>query len=69
MSGTPTLPRLRGETRRQAAEQMANEYRAGASLRALAAQHGRSYGLMWTLVQEGGATLRGRGGARSGPRS
>ncbi|MFF4385561.1 helix-turn-helix domain-containing protein [Streptomyces sp. NPDC001552] len=73
MTGTPTEPRLHGEARRVKAAQFANEYNAGASLRGLAAAHGRSYGLARALVIEGGGIdgggrLRGRGGARPSPR-
>lgn len=65
MSGTPTEPRLRGEARRAKAAQMAREYDGGASIRGLAATHGRSYGFTRALAIEGGARMRGRGGART----
>ncbi|MBN9620404.1 MAG: transcriptional regulator, partial [Actinobacteria bacterium] len=35
----------------------------GASIRSLAAEHGRSYGFVHRLLVESGTTLRGRGGA------
>ncbi|WP_327385002.1 helix-turn-helix domain-containing protein [Streptomyces sp. NBC_01207] len=69
MSGSPTMPRLRGEERRKVATQMAREYDGGASIRGLVTVHGRSYGFTRVLVIEGGGRLRGRGGAQPKPRS
>ncbi|CAM5709506.1 hypothetical protein SFUMM280S_08101 [Streptomyces fumanus] len=39
------------------------KYDAGASIRALAEETGRSYGFVHRMLSESGVTLRGRGGA------
>jgi transposase len=41
------------------------KYDAGASIRQLAEESGRSYGAINRLLNEAGASLRGRGGARN----
>ena len=70
MTGSPTTPRLRGDTRAEAARDLARKYdNERVSLRTLAAEFDRSYGFVRTLVIEGGGTLRTRGGARTKPRS
>ncbi|MGW7196619.1 helix-turn-helix domain-containing protein [Streptomyces chryseus] len=52
---------LRGDARTRLRDQLAQQYRAGASIRALQPQaHGRSYGFVRTLLQEAGVTLRPR---------
>jgi hypothetical protein len=37
-------------------------YEAGASIRTLARETGRSYGFVWNLLTESGVTFRPRGG-------
>lgn len=54
---------LTGEDRDRLAAELRRRYERGATLRALAAEVGRSYGLVRKLVLAQGATLRGRGGA------
>lgn len=54
--------RLTGELRERAAADLATKYEAGASIRTLADQTGRSYGLIRQLLEEAGVTLRPRGG-------
>ncbi|MFJ2882390.1 helix-turn-helix domain-containing protein [Streptomyces sp. NPDC093108] len=61
---TTSRPRLRGGQRTRLAKRAAALYDAGASIRSLAEDEGLSYGTARALVQEGGGTLRGRGGAR-----
>lgn len=53
-------PRLRDDERALVRGLMAKEYRAGAAIRALAAQHELSYGLARTLLLEAGVELRSR---------
>lgn len=55
--------RISGASREEIAGQFAEGYRAGASIRALAARSGRSYGFVQTLLGEAGVELRSRGGA------
>lgn len=57
--------RLTGDLRERAAADLAAKYRAGASIRTLADQTGRSYGLIRQLLQEARVPLRPRGGART----
>ncbi len=54
--------KLVGEQRRLVAEQLAESYRAGHSIRQLMAASGRSYGAVYRLLGEAGVTLRTRGG-------
>lgn len=56
-------PRLdiNGQPRTRLAAKLAKRYTAGESIRALAADIGRSYGLVYQLLQESGTTLRSRG--------
>jgi len=46
----------------------AEAYKAGASIRAIAAKEGRSYGTIRTLLLEDKVKLRTRGGTRGGKR-
>ena len=55
--------RLRGHDRDALAAELSKKYTAGESIRALAAETGRSYGFVHRLLTEAGAPLRGRGGA------
>ncbi|MEU7092950.1 helix-turn-helix domain-containing protein [Kitasatospora aureofaciens] len=57
-------PRLTSKTRQQVREAMAKAYRDGASIRACAEAHDRSYGQTRTLLLEAKVQLRGRGGAQ-----
>lgn len=45
------------------------KYDAGASIRALAEETGRSYGFVHRMLSESGVTLRGRGGATRGKKA
>ncbi|MGK2309207.1 helix-turn-helix domain-containing protein [Cutibacterium sp. V947] len=56
-------PRLVGEARQAMAEELAGRYNAGASIRSLARESGRSYGLVQKLLREAGVKFRPRGGA------
>lgn len=55
--------RVTGGDRDTLSEQLRKKYEAGASIRALAEESGRSYGFVHRILSESGATLRGRGGA------
>lgn len=52
-----------GSDRDKLAADLKNKYEAGASIRVLAEETGRSYGFVHRILSESGATLRGRGGA------
>ena len=55
--------RVAGEDRTALAGQLNERYSEGASIRALAAETGRSYGFVHRVLSESGTTLRSRGGA------
>jgi hypothetical protein len=55
--------RVTGGDRASLSDQLKKKYEGGASIRALAAETGRSYGFVHRILSESGATLRGRGGA------
>jgi hypothetical protein len=55
--------RVTGGDRESLSGQLRKKYEGGASIRALAEEHGRSYGFVHRILSESGATLRGRGGA------
>lgn len=55
--------RLTGADRAQLAGQLAEKYEAGASIRMLAEETGRSYGFIHRILSESEVPLRGRGGA------
>lgn len=61
----PPHQRVRGERRHQLAARLKKKYDAGSSIRALAAETGRSYGHINQLLHEAGVDLRGRGGSRN----
>ncbi|GAA2439655.1 helix-turn-helix domain-containing protein [Streptomyces glaucus] len=61
----PPHKRVRGEQRQQLAQLLKTKYDAGASIRELAAETGRSYGSINRLLHEIGVTFRGRGGSRN----
>lgn len=56
-------PRLVGEARQAVAEELAGRYHDGVSIRSLARESGRSYGLVQKLLREVGVEFRRRGGA------
>lgn len=58
--------RVSGNERDKLAADLKKKYAAGASIRDLAEQTGRSYGFVHRVLSESGATLRGRGGATRG---
>lgn len=55
--------RVTGDERNTLTSDLKKRYEAGASIRALAGESGRSYGFVHRILSESGATLRGRGGA------
>ena len=55
--------RITGAERGTLSDQLRKEYEAGRSIRSIAKETGRSYGFVHRVLQESGATLRGRGGA------
>ncbi|GGP55632.1 helix-turn-helix domain-containing protein [Streptomyces abikoensis] len=52
---------LKGRARRELAAQLVREYQAGATVRALAGEMGRSYTLARALLLEAGVRMRPRG--------
>ncbi|GJO41056.1 hypothetical protein DAVIS_04461 [Mycobacterium marinum] len=58
------------KTRDQLLDELRHAYEAGASIRNLAADTGRSYGSVHSMLRESGTTMRSRGGPnhRSRPR-
>lgn len=60
----PKYRRLVGEERQKVAKDLARRYTAGADIRTLAAETGKSYGFTHRILVEAGVTLRPRGGAR-----
>ncbi|MFD9867510.1 helix-turn-helix domain-containing protein [Streptomyces niveus] len=57
-------PAVTGNARLELAEDLASLYRAGSSIRGIAARTGRSYGAVHQLLHDAGVTLRPRGSAR-----
>lgn len=55
--------RITGNERGDLSADLRRRYEAGSSIRALAADTGRSYGFIHRVLLESGAKLRGRGGA------
>ncbi len=55
--------RVTGGDRDKLAEDLKKRYEGGESIRLLAESSGRSYGFVHRILNESGATLRGRGGA------
>lgn len=55
--------RVTGGDRSTLSDQLKRKYEAGASIRALADETGRSYGFVHRILSESGVSLRGRGGA------
>jgi hypothetical protein len=58
--------RVSGSERDKLTADLKKKYAAGASIRELAAQTGRSYGFVHRLLSDADVTLRGRGGATRG---
>jgi predicted transcriptional regulator len=55
--------RITGPDRDKLGAQLRKQYLAGASIRELAGQTGRSYGFVHRILVDSGVELRGRGGA------
>ena len=55
--------RVTGGDRDKMAVDLKKRYEGGESIRLLAESSGRSYGFVHRILNESGATLRGRGGA------
>lgn len=66
MSGIGKGRRVSGSERDKLTADLTKKYAAGASIRELAAQTGRSYGFVHGVLSDAGVTLRGRGGATRG---
>lgn len=58
----PNNPRLTGPFRTAVAEDLAELYAAGATIRSIAKSTDRSYGAVRQLLLDAGVTLRARGG-------
>ncbi|MFD7539904.1 helix-turn-helix domain-containing protein [Streptomyces sp. NPDC059819] len=54
--------RITGAVRDQLTDELAKAYKSGRSIRAIAEDTGRSYGLVHRLLTEAGITMRSRGG-------
>lgn len=67
MTTAPRSSRVVGDDREALASTLAAKYAAGASIRALAQENGRSYGFVHRLLSENEVTFRGRGGATRRP--
>jgi len=55
--------RITGQHREDLAGDLGKRYKAGESVRSLAASSGRSYGFVHRLLVESGHVMRARGGA------
>lgn len=68
MSTTPTMTpikkgaRITGADRTKLIAELVEKYNAGASIRALAEETGRSYGAIHRMLTESGVDIRSRGG-------
>jgi len=58
--------RITGDRRAELATEYAKRYAGGESIRAIAAESGRSFGFVHGVLVEAGVALRGRGGATRG---
>lgn len=58
--------RITGGDRSKLAADLTKKYKGGASIRALAAETGRSYGFVHRILTENDVDLRSRGGATRG---
>lgn len=63
MTGKARATRVTGEAREQMSRELVTRYKAGESIRELAASTGRSYGFVHRVLTESEVPLRGRGGA------
>ena len=63
MVGKARATRVTGDAREQMSRDLVARYRAGESIRELAASTGRSYGFVHRILSDAGVELRGRGGA------
>lgn len=54
--------RITGDSRDRLQEELKRRYEAGASIRTLASETGRSYGFVHNVLVESHVRLRGRGG-------
>lgn len=61
--------RVTGGERDKLTADLRKKYEAGTSIRALAADTGRSYGFVHRVLSESGTALRSRGGATRGKRT
>lgn len=71
MSDNPVIKkgaRITGGERTTLADDLKAKYAQGASIRALAAETGRSYGFVHRILTESDVSLRSRGGATRGTR-
>ncbi|MGC7095600.1 helix-turn-helix domain-containing protein [Amycolatopsis lurida] len=59
--------RITGEARAEVRKELRRRYEAGAPIRALADETGRSYGAVHRLLTESGAALRTRAGTERKP--
>ena len=69
MSDSPIIKkgaRITGGERSTLADDLKAKYASGASIRALAAETGRSYGFVHRILSESEVSLRSRGGATRG---
>jgi hypothetical protein len=57
--------RIVGADRAAVSESFAERYASGESIRSLAAESGRSYGFVQSVLKDAGVTFRSRGGART----
>jgi hypothetical protein len=60
--------RITGAERESVSAGVREQYLAGASIRSLAGDLGRSYGFVHRILVDSGVPLRGRGGATRGKR-
>ncbi len=58
----PKGTRITGPARTKAGKNFAKRYRAGESVRTIAAATGHSYGFVHAVLQESGTKFRSRGG-------
>ena len=63
MVGKARVTRVTGDARVELTRDLVARYRAGESIRELAASTGRSYGFVHRILSDAGVELRGRGGA------
>lgn len=69
MAETKTLikgSRITGKARERLVVDLTKKYGKGHSIRALAAETGRSYGFVHRMLSDAGVSLRARGGATRG---